>query len=40
MVMYKRSRGEGDMRDVASRLLPELTGRGFVDVVDSGGSLE
>ena len=32
-VVYKGSRGEDDSRDVASRLLPELTRRGFVDVI-------
>ena len=31
-VTYKRSKGEDDTRDLVSRLLPELTKRGVVDV--------
>jgi len=33
-VVYKRTGGGDGMRDAASRLLPELTRRGFVDMIE------
>ena len=34
-IMYERGRGGCDLRDVTPRLLPELTSRGVIDLIET-----